>query len=30
MRRTQIRKPVVIKKQPPLDLRTPSGRQLPF
>jgi hypothetical protein len=30
MSRIQVRKPVVIKDRPPLDLRTPSGRPLPF
>lgn len=30
MSRIQIRKPVVIKDQSPLGLRTPSGRPLPF
>jgi hypothetical protein len=30
MRRIQIRKRVVTKDLPPPDLRTPSGRPLPY
>jgi hypothetical protein len=30
MRRIQIRKPGVTKDLSPPDLRTPSGRQLPY